>query len=318
VHLRAHQPTGTDTCWTWTCHTTADVPPIQPGDIWIFGHHRLCCGDSTSASAVAALMQADRAALCFTSPPYGQQRDYGAAKAQVSDWDGLMQGVFARLAEVMTPEGQVLVNLGLIHRDNEWQPYWSGWIDWMRQQGWRRFGWYVWDQGAGMMGDWAGRLAPCFEFVFHFNREARQPNKIIPKKPESIYDKTGEGGVRDPDGYIPTVNSGKLSLQTHKIPDNVIRVNRHSGTIGDGISHPAVFPIALPEFLMQSYTDPGEIVYEPFSGSGTSLLAGERCGRVVRAMELDPAYVDVACKRWRQAGYPPAVHAVTGEEFPDE
>jgi DNA modification methylase len=107
-------------------------------------------------------------------------------------------------------------------------------------------------------------------------------------------------------------------MQTHKIPDALIRVTRHCGAIGDGISHPAVFPIALPEFLMQAYTDAGEIVYEPFGGSGTTVLAGERCGRPVRAMELDPAYVDVICQRWRQAGYPPAVHADTGEEFPDE
>lgn len=294
-------------------------PITRPGDIWLLGKsHRVCCGDSTSLDAVTALMGSDRAALCVTSPPYGQQRDYVAAKEQVQNWDGLMQGVFAQAMRVMAPSGQILVNLGLIHRDNEWQPYWQGWIDWMRQQGWRRFGWYVWDQGPGMMGDWAGRLAPSFEFVFHFNQQARQPNKFIEKKPESIYDKTGECGIRDPDGHIPVVNSGKLSLQTHKIPDNVIRVMRYHGAIGDGISHPAVFPIALPEHLMLAYTDPDDIVYEPFGGSGTTILAGERCGRAVRAMELDPAYVDVICKRWRQAGYPPAVYAETGEEFPDE
>jgi hypothetical protein len=63
----------------------------------------------------------------------------------------------------------VLVNLGLVHRDNEWLPYWQGWFDWMRSEGWCRFGLYVWDQGAGMPGGWAGRLAPAFELVFHFN-----------------------------------------------------------------------------------------------------------------------------------------------------
>jgi hypothetical protein len=47
-------------------------------------------------------------------------------------------------------------------------------FEWMREQGWRRFGWYVWDQGSGMPGDWNGRLAPSFEFVWHFNREFRQ------------------------------------------------------------------------------------------------------------------------------------------------
>jgi hypothetical protein len=50
----------------------------------------------------------------------------------------------------MRDDGQVLVNLGLVHRDNEWQPYWQDWLEWMREEGWRRFGLYVWDQGAGM------------------------------------------------------------------------------------------------------------------------------------------------------------------------
>jgi DNA modification methylase len=74
----------------------------------------------------------------------------------------------------LRPDGQVLVNLGLIHRDNEWQPYWAGWLDWMRARGWRRFGLYTWDQGPGLPGDWNGRLSPAFELLFHFNREARR------------------------------------------------------------------------------------------------------------------------------------------------
>jgi hypothetical protein len=66
-----------------------------------------------------------------------------------------------------------LVNLGLIHREGEWQPYWQGWLGWLRAQGWWRFGLYAWDQGPGLPGDWNGRLAPAFELVFHLNREAR-------------------------------------------------------------------------------------------------------------------------------------------------
>jgi DNA modification methylase len=121
-------------------------------------------------------MDGGRAVLVFTSPPYGNQRDYTTGGAE--DWDGLMRGVFARLP--LSEDAQVLVNLGRIHRDNEWQIYWHAWLDWMREQGWRRFGFYVWDQGPGLPGDWNGRLAPAFEFVFHFNRKARKPNKIVP------------------------------------------------------------------------------------------------------------------------------------------
>jgi len=137
----------------------------------------------------------------------------------------------------MAANGQVLVNLGLVHRNNEWLPYWQDWLDWMREQGWRRFALSVWDQGPGLPGDWNGRLAPAFELVFHFNRKARKPNKIVPCK---------------------------------------------------WAGH------------MRAYSDEGEVVYEPFAGSGTSLIAGERTGRKVRAIELAPAYVDLAILRWRR------------------
>jgi len=160
--------------------TDADEAPAvqaevktKPGDVWLLGKHRLMCGDSTDAAAVDALMDGKKADLCFTSPPYGNQRDY--TTGGISDWDKLMRGVFGCLP--MANSGQVLVNLGMIHRDNEWMPYYDNWIQWMREQGWRRFGFYVWDQGPGLPGDWAGRLAPAHEFIFHFNKQAQKPKK---------------------------------------------------------------------------------------------------------------------------------------------
>ena len=98
------------------------TPVSRQGDIWKLDAHRLICGDSTDPAVVATLMAGDRASLCFTSPPYGQQRNYTQG---IADWDALMRGVFANLP--MTVDGQVLVNLGLIHRDNEVIPYWDAW-----------------------------------------------------------------------------------------------------------------------------------------------------------------------------------------------
>jgi hypothetical protein len=174
-------------------------PVSRPGDLWKLGDHRLLCGDSTDAESVARIMDGERASLLFTSPPYGNQRDY--TTGGIGDWDALMRGVFGHLAEVMAEDGQVLVNLGLVHRDNEWQPYWESWLDWMRAQGWRRFGFYVWDQGPGLPGDWNGRLAPAFELLFHFNRQARKPNKIVPCK-WAGHINDSHGGMRGKDGTV--------------------------------------------------------------------------------------------------------------------
>ncbi len=269
------------------------VDPItKPGDLWILGKHRLLCGDSTKAEDVKRLMDGQKADLCFTSPPYGQQRDYTKeGKEKCRDWDSLMEGVFANLP--MSADGQVLVNLGLIHRENEYIPYWDQWTEWMRKQGWRRFAWYVWDQGAGLPGDWNGRLGPSFEFVWHFNKNSVRPTKWIATKEESraAKGKGGTVGFRKEGGSAECYSPDKIG-QDFKIPDSVIRVNRNSQ---DGRLHPATFPVALPSFAMNSWE--GDI-YEPFCGSGTTLIAAEQLNRKCYGMEISPQYCDVIVKRW--------------------
>ena len=292
------------------------VPVSRTGDVWAIGSHRLICGDATDPTVVATLMQDDSARLCFTSPPYGNQRDY--TSGGVKDWDGLMRGVFAKVP--MADDGQVLVNLGLIHRDNEVIPYWDAWLGWMRTQGWRRFTWYVWDQGPGMPGDWAGRFAPSFEFVFHFNRASRKPHKIVPCKhagQESHLRADGSStAMRGKDGEVGGWTHKGQPTQDTRIPDSVIRVMRHKGKIGQDIDHPAVFPVALPEFVIEAYSDTGDVVLEPFGGSGTTMLAAQRTGRVCRSAEIAPEYVDVAIKRFQQ-NYPgvPVTLLATGQSF---
>lgn len=266
---------------------------VEKGQLWQLGDHRLICGDCTNAAVVARVMGGEKADLCFTSPPYGQQRDY-TQESDVSDWDGLMRGAFSNLP--MSDAGQVLVNLGLIHRDNEWQPYWEGWIQWMRQQGWRRFGWYVWDQGPGLPGNWNGRLAPAFEWIFHFNRKAIIPEKWVDKLPDSIEYNDNGNGMRMKDGSMSGVHSPELSLQSTKIPDAVLRIMRWKAR--NIVGHPAMFPIELPTFILKCW--PGT-VYEPFLGSGTTLIACENLNRRCRAVEISPGYVAVALQRWADA-----------------
>ena len=296
-----------------------DIPPpsakpvSRPGDLWQIGAHRLICGDAADPKVIAALMDGEQAVLCFTSPPYGQQRDYTGG---LGDWNALMQGVFATLP--LTHDGQVLVNLGLIHRDNEVIPYWDEWLAWMRTQGWRRFAWYVWDQGPGMPGDWSGRLAPSFEFVFHFNRSSRKPNKIVPCKhagQDSHLRADGSStAMRGKDGTVGGWTHAGQPTQHTRIPDSVIRIMRHKGKIGDDIDHPAVFPVALPVHVMEAFSDEGDVVFEPCNGSGTSMLAAQRTGRRCRAVEIAPAYVDVALRRFQQ-NHPevPITLAATGQ-----
>jgi DNA modification methylase len=295
-----------------------EVPDVQPdpitrrGDVWIMGRHRLMCGDSTSADDVARLMAGQSADLCFTSPPYAQQRDYTEG---VSDWDALMQGVFAALP--VTHEAQVLVNLGLVHREGEWLPYWDDWIAWMREQGWRRFGWYVWDQGFGLPGSWGGRLAPSHEWVFHFNRVAERARKTVGKRPENIGRQRAAGCLRAKDGSKHPAAAVETTTNPRKIPDSVIRVTRQTGALGDGMDHPAVFPVDLPGEFINAFSDPDDLVYEPFCGSGTQLIAAQKNGRSCFGMEIAPQYCDVAIRRWQTFSGQSATHEASGRSFAD-
>ncbi len=268
-------------------------PVTRSGDVWIMGRHRVMCGDSTSADDIAKLMNGAQADLCFTSPPYGQQRDYKSGG--ISDWDALMQGVFGILP--VKHDAQVLVNLGMIHREGEWLPYWDGWVEWMRSAGWRRFGWYVWDQGPGLPGDWNGRLAPSHEFIFHFNRVAERARKTKAKDPRNIGD-TQSKGLRGKDGKMSGLSSPQATFNTHKIPDSVVRVMRHCAR-GIECEHPAVFPVDLVSEMLTAFSDPDDLVFEPFCGSGTQLISAQKNGRSCYGMELAPVYTDVAVRRWQ-------------------
>jgi len=264
------------------------VPITKAGDLWLMGDHRLLCGDSTKADDVARLMDGKKAGLCFTSPPYNQQRDY-TKEGKVSDWDALMRGVFGNLP--MDDDGQVLVNLGLIHKDYEWVPYWEGWIVWMREQGWLRFGWYVWDKLAGMPGEFNGRLASSHEFIWHITKQPRKATKFVKCKHAGRYVVSQTRGV---DGKLRkwAGDQNGAAIQSHKIMDSVFRCGTSKG---QQLDHPATFPVALPSMAIQSWL--GEI-YDPFLGSGTTLVAAEQLGRKCYGMEISPQYCDVIVKRW--------------------
>lgn len=277
-------------------------PPEDPvtilGDVWILGNHRLMCGDSTSIDDVDKLMGGHKADYCFTSPPYGQQRDY---HAKIENWYEMMSGVYSIMP--VKDGAQILVNLGLIHSDKEWQPYWDEWIKYMRELGWLRFGLYMWDQGPGMMGDWHGRLAPSFELIFHFCKENKRAAKTQVCKLAG--EKTSAGGNRAQDGSVKKRSHAGKPIQPFKIGDSVIRVNRQKSL---NTGHPAPFPVELCHEISTPWAKRGDICYEPFCGSGTQIINCEKEGFSLYGMELAPTYVDISIKRWENFTGQDAIH----------
>jgi DNA modification methylase len=73
-----------------------------------------------------------------------------------------------------------------------------------------------------------------------------------------------------------------------------------AGSTEPALDHPTQKPLILFETPIRNHLKPGEAVYDPFVGSGTCLIAAERCGVAALAMELDPVYVEVALRRWER------------------
>lgn len=231
--------------------------------------------------------------VAVTSPPYDQQRDYGS---KIGDWRELMGGVADGLSGALGERGQALVNLGLVHRDGRVIRYWDPFVQAMEANDWRLFGWYVWDQMSGMMGDWNGRLAPSHEFIFHFNRAARAVNKTKPTLGGRIH----SGNLRQADGTSKLKSHDGKPVQPTKIPDSVIRTVRET-TTGFTAEHPARFPEAFARELIAPFSDPGETILDPFMGSGTTGVAAVKLGRQFVGIEMEPKYFDIACRRIREA-----------------
>lgn len=260
-----------------------ETPISRPGDLWILGDHRLLCGDSTKAEDVGRLMGGDTAALLSTDPPYCV--DYtGADRPQASgkDWSDMYREVEIKdLGEFLRAVlGAVLPRT----RDNAAV--------------------YVWH---------AHLQYPVIDAVFQeFDLLRHQP--IIWKKPSSTFTYAYYRWAHEPclfgwrRGHKPPhyLANGMTS---------VWEVDWEGKQRVVGNEHPTQKPLRLFEIPMEQHTRRGEVVLEPFSGSGSQLIAAERLRRRCRAMEISPAFVDVAVRRWEQATGKQAVLDGDGRTF---
>ena len=109
----------------------------------------------------------------------------------------------------------------------------------------------------------------------------RKPHKTVPSKHAG--ETLGGGGLRAADGTVHAKTGIGIgignAIQSHRIPDSVFRIMRHTGGLGAGGSHPAVFPVALVKAVLSAFSDTGDLIYEPFCGFGTQIVAAERAGR---------------------------------------
>ena len=83
----------------------------------------------------------------------------------------------------------------------------------------------------------------------------------------------------------------------------------------EALGHSAAFPVGLPEFFIKAYSDQGDTIFDPFMGSGSTLMAAEKNGRIGYGTEISPGYCDVIVKRWQDFTGQQAVHEASGKTF---
>ena len=266
---------------------------VKAGEVWQLGEHRLMCGDSTDADAVAKLMNGERADLLFTSPPYSDMRAYNGGK-------DLSVVSLAKFIPTYEPYAEYqCVNLGLQVKDGEIVQYWDAYIASAKDCGYKLMGWNVWDKlTTGAISNQVDFITPTrHEWLFVFGKAFKEINRTWEKKPESIVKGDVVKKIRGNGDDFHSSTTGDHS-QPYKKMESVLSITSEHGEIRS--EHPAVFPVRLPAEYIAAFTNEGGIVIEPFGGSGTTMIACEQLGRKCRMMELDPHYCTVIIARWEK------------------
>jgi DNA modification methylase len=232
----------------------------QRGDLWALGDHRLLIGDATDAGAVVRLLGEKRPAMCFTDPPYN---------VALGDHGGQQRGSRKRRIQndAMPPE--------------QWEAFIRAWADNLVRS----------VDGAiyccMSTKEWASVSRALADAGGHWS------DTIVWKKDRFVL-----GRADYQRGYEPIWFGWREGSKHHWCGDrdqgDVWEIARPS----ESEAHPTMKPLALVERAIINSSSPGDVVLDLFLGSGTTLIAAERTGRVCYGMELDAHYGSVVLARW--------------------
>ena len=264
---------------------------IVLGDLFEIGEHRLLCGDSTDSDAVAKLMNGKKAELLFTSPPYSDMREYNGEK------DLSIEKIIEFITSFYQYCEYQVINLGIQRKEGQIFEYWNDYIQKAKDNGYLFLSWNIWNrENAGFsIANITSMFATQHEWIFVFGKKVKKLNLTIENKEAG--NTRNEVLNRQKDG----------SIKSKKAP--IIRDKRQLGTINtinpqlardENVKHPAMFPIELPSEYIKAMTNENEIISEPFTGSGTTMVASHQLKRKCYGMELDPKYCQVIIDRMKK------------------
>ncbi len=313
---------------------TPKDPVTKLGDVWLLGNHRIMCGDCRDPSDVKALMDGAPMNLAITSPPYASQRHYDEASEfepippdEYVDWFDAVQ---ANIQEHLAHDGSWFLNIKEHCEDGQRHLYVKDLtLAHVRKWSWRFVDEFAWTHGGtpkAVNQRFKNGWEPIFQFAL--GRHKFNPDSVMHPTDSAIDFSTGkikpilgfkENGQVGKTGHPNDENKqglkfpkgegmgGKAGLgdaigareagavvEGLAYPSNVLSLGKNREALG----HSAAYPVSLPAFFTKAYSNDGDIIYDPFIGSGSTLIAAEQLDRECYGLEISPAYCDVAVERW--------------------
>lgn len=240
--------------------------------------------------------------LIFTSPPYADQRKRtygGISPDDYVDWFLPKSEQFLR---VLKPDGTFILNIKERVVDGERHTYVIQLIMKMREQGWRWTEEFMWHKKNSYPGKWPNRFRDAWERLLQFNKQRffkMYQDAVMVPVGDWAQDRLASLSATDRARDESRVNSGfgkNVSnwLGRDKVyPDNVI----HMATECANRNHSAAFPVDLPSWFIRLFTNEGDVVLDPFIGSGTTAVAAKQLGRSYVGIDINEDYCRLATER---------------------
>lgn len=299
-----------------------EAPPEDPdskrGEVYELGPHRLICGDCRDADTVTALLDGRKINVAFTSPPYASQRKYdessGFKPIHPDEYVEWFDAVQANVREHLAEDGSWFVNIKEHCDDGQRSLYVKDLtLAHVRRWGWMFVDEFCWrDTKNGVPGGWSNRFKDAWEPVFHFATTTKIKMHPTANGTESC-------AVFDYSPSTETSSNGsglKSGAPAGGVRDGIARPSNvlEIAAAQSGSEHSAAFPVALPAWFVRAFSDASDAIFDPFLGSGTTLIAAAKEGRVCYGVEISEGYCDVIRKRWtawaKEAGQDPGPGAL--------
>jgi ParB-like chromosome segregation protein Spo0J len=266
----------------------------EPGDVWLLRKHRLLCGNALHTADYRKLLGNKRAAAVFADAPFNvrvdghasgngaiRHREFAMASGEMSEaeYSAFLNTCLRLLAQFSTADSVHYLCIDWRHVGDMLAAGKQNYDELLNL--------CVWVKDNGGMGSF---YRSRHEFVLVFGKGKKHCNNI---------------------------QLGRFGRNRTNVWEYAgVRTQSKQGEEGNLLAlHPTVKPVAMVADAILDCTARGEVVLDVFLGSGTTLMAAERVGRVCCGIEIDPLYVDVAIRRWQRYSGDAAIHSATGKRF---